>query len=63
MQFRRTSECRVRSCPIGLRDGVSMNSLNRQRVMSHLVSQVPSAHAYSVGLSTSLTDDVGGQMP
>ncbi len=34
-----------RSCPMGLFDGVWMNVLNRQRVVSHLVSHVPSAHA------------------
>ena len=38
----------ARSCPTGLLDGVWMNSLNRQRVMSHLVSQVHSAHALLV---------------
>ena len=48
MLFRRTSECRVRSCPISLRDGVSMNSLNRQCVVSHLVFQVPTGHALLV---------------
>ena len=42
MRFRR--KCRVRSCPTGLFDGVWMNSLKWQLVVSHLVSQVPSAH-------------------
>ena len=39
---------------MGLFDGVWMNVHNRQRVVSHLVSQVPSAHAlmvFPVGLS------------
>ena len=48
MWFWRTTECRLRSCPIGLSDGVWMNSLNRQCVVSHLVFQVPSAHALLV---------------
>ena len=48
IRFRRTGECRARSCRMGLCDGVWMNYLNRQRVMSHLVSQVPSTHAVLV---------------
>ena len=48
IRFRRTGECRARSCHMGLCDGVWMNYLNRQRVMSHLVSQVPSTHAVLV---------------
>ena len=35
--FRRTSECRDRSCPMGLLDRVWTNSLNRQHMMSHFV--------------------------
>ena len=42
------NEYRARSCPMCLFDGVRMNVLNRQRVVSHLVSQVPSAHALLV---------------
>ena len=48
IRFRRTCECRAISCPMGLFDGVWMNSLNRQRMVSHLVFQVPSLHALLV---------------
>ena len=41
-RVRRTSECRVRSCLIGLPDGVWTSSLNRQCVVPRLVFQVPS---------------------
>ena len=52
----RTNECRARSCPMGLFDGVWMNS--RRRVVSHLVSQVPSAHALFVFPRASLVSCV-----
>ena len=59
MRFRRTSECRVGSCPIGLRDGVWMNSLNRQCVVSHLVFQVSSVHDTLVFPCASLVSCLG----
>ena len=50
IRFRCTSECHARSCPMGLFDGVWMNVLNQQCVISHLVSQVHSVHALLVFL-------------
>ena len=46
----RFSRCRARLCPMGLFDGLWTNSLNRQLMVSHLVSQVPSAHVAIEGL-------------